>query len=94
MITNTFDVDLRKLSSNIERRGNAEWSNIPFDDVTLSEYERAWSRLSLNSMAGVALEKPAFTTVLERFYGIALPLKQGNTEIRWDHEERRISGKL
>ncbi len=65
----SFDFDLRKLCSYIDRRGGAAWDNIPFSDVVLEQYQQAWERLDLvGSQTGKALFKNEFSEVLETFY--------------------------
>lgn len=92
-ITNFFDVDMQKLYSYIELRGGAEWDNIPFDDIVLVEYEKAWNKLDLHSFSDdFVIDKPNFVDVLNRFYEFAIPFKRGICDFRWEHKDgRRIS---
>lgn len=89
-ITNFFDVDYKVLSDFIERRGGAEWGNIPFNDDVIVQYLHAWQKLDLmTSISQEVLEKPEFVEALNRFYALALPLKDGDTDYRWEHEHGR-----
>lgn len=92
-ITNLFDVDCAKVYRYTEIRGNAEWNNIPFNDIVLSEYEKAWGKLQLVSPNNLAIIKPSFEDAIQRFYAISIPLKDNIYDIRWDHVERKISRK-
>ena len=86
VITNNFDFDPSKVLQFIAKRGNAEWDNIPFSDIILVEYKKAWDSLVLQSPDESALEKPSFNEeVLPRFNIIALSLKNGSHLDRWDH---------
>lgn len=88
----SFDFDLRKLCSYIDRRGGAEWDNIPFSDVVLEQYQQAWERLDLvGSQTGKALFKNEFSEVLETFYEIVLPLKAKSFVCPyWRHAEGEL----
>ncbi len=87
----SFDCDYQKLSEYIKRRGNAEWENIPFSDVVLIEYKKAWEKLILrSSVTGEALYKPEFSTVIQQFYKIALPLKAEIDFQFWDHLKQEL----
>ena len=91
VITNNFDFDYNKLRNFIEKRGTAEWDNIPFSDTVVIKYANAWNKLDLiNSVTGANLYKPSFDEVIERFDHIALPLKAGVEFIRWDHNKRSL----
>ena len=86
VITNNFDFDPRLILQFIEKRGAAEWDNIPFSDTILVEYKKAWDSLVLQSPDETALYKPSFNEeVLPRFNIIALALKSGNYLDKWDH---------
>lgn len=87
IIVQTFDFDLRKLRSYIDLRGGAEWENIPFSDVVLEEYRKAWDKLELVSAEnGQIMQKEEFSEVLELFYNIVLPLKAQAFEYPyWEH---------
>ena len=90
VITNNFDFDYDTLRDFIERRGGAEWQNIPFDETILLEYAKAWDKLVLQTPTHGTLEKPLFRVALERFYEIALPMKEQAVYTRWSHTELRL----
>lgn len=90
ILTSHFNFDYKKLQDYVERRGTAEWDNIPFSDVVLVEYKKAWDKLFLQSPDGRVLPKPDFHTVLLQYYTIALPLKDGADFSLWDHRELRL----
>lgn len=89
-ITNFFDVDCRKLAEYVELRGGAEWDNIPFNDDVILQYKHAWDKLDLRSFVNSgSLEKPVFEDALNRFYELALPLKMGHTNFKWEYKNGR-----
>ncbi len=87
ILVQEFDLDLRKLRSYIDARGGAEWDNIPFADVVVEQYRRAWEKLDLiSSQDGSLMKKEEFSEVLELFYNIVLPLKaKAFAYPCWDH---------
>lgn len=90
-ITNFFDIDYQKLRDYIEKRGGAEWDNIPFNDNVLVQYKYAWDKLDLQSFNGVEqIEKPEFNDAINRFYKFALPLKYDENFTLWEHENGRF----
>lgn len=89
-ITNVFDVDYRTLQDFVERKGTAEWENIPFSDVVLVEYKKAWDKLQLrDSVSGDELEKPDFGICLTRFNNFAFALKEGRSYEKWIAKDRQ-----
>lgn len=89
-ITNLFDVDYKLLNDFVERRGNAEWENIPFSDTVLVEYEKAWRKLKLvSSITGNTLEKPDFNLCIARFNEFAFALKEQMGYTKWIAKERQ-----
>lgn len=86
VITNNFDFDYQKLCDFVGRRGGAEWDNIPFNDTVLIQYEKAWSKLILQTPTHGVLEKPPFNVVLERFYYVALAMKSKECHQSWSHD--------
>lgn len=94
IITNAFDINLQKLYDYVCKHDQVEWENIPFNDIILTEYRKAWDKLKLMDMSEVDLDKPSFEVVLKRFYGIALPLKRNEIGGKWDHVNRQISRRL
>lgn len=90
-ITQFFDVDLKKLYELITIRGGAEWQNIPFNPTVIEQYQHAWDKLDLRAFGGSgAIAKPDFDVALDRFYEIALTLKDGNASYKWEHENERL----
>ena len=89
VITNFYDVDMKQLAEFIENRGTAEWDNIPFSDVVLEQYAKCWQKLNLTSYTDKVIDKPDFNLVVNRFYNLALPLKEGVTYGRWNHQTRQ-----
>lgn len=86
VLTNLYDVDYLELKKFIQRRGNAEWDNIPFSDEALIQYEKAWEKLNLvNSKTGTALKKPRFDECIGRFNQFANLLKSNKTLQYWSH---------
>lgn len=90
ILTSHFDFNYQKLQEYVKRRGTAEWDNIPFSDIVLAEYKKAWDKLFLLSLDGSVLPKPEFNTVLLQYYAIALPLKEGAKFELWNHRELRL----
>lgn len=92
ILVRAFDFDLRKIRSYIDLRGGAEWDNIPFNDVVLEQYRKAWEKLELvNAKTGRLMEKQDFSVVLELFYAIVLPLKSKFFICPiWDHCEEDL----
>lgn len=89
-ITNFFDVDYVTLSEYVRIRGGAEWDNIPFNDDVIVQYKQAWEKLDLRSSVNAgSLEKPVFEDALNRFYELAIPLKLGRTEFKWECKNGR-----
>lgn len=89
-ITNQFDFDAKLVLEFINKRGDAEWQNIPFSDIILVEYEKAWEKLVLQTPDGYDLEKPEFPEVLHRFNSIAFTLKEGQHLGVWNHKVLRF----
>lgn len=85
VLTNNFDFDARLVYQFIDKRGNAEWQNIPFSDTVLVEYAKAWNKLILQTPTARDLEKPDFAMVLHRFNNIATVLKEGINLGIWKH---------
>ena len=85
VLTNNFDFDYTELVSFIDKRGGAEWQNIPFKDEVLIEYEKAWSKLVLQTPSAKTLRKPEFAEVLQQFYYVALAIKAGEQHRYWSH---------
>lgn len=84
-ITNFFDINGATLADCIERRGGAEWDNIPFDPAIVEQYLHAWQKLDLRAFDGTdQIEKPNFDDALNRYYEFALALKAGNVNFRWE----------
>lgn len=91
IITNAYDCNCQKLAEYIERRGNAEWDNIPFEDTALKMYKTSWEKVKLiNYRTGNALNKPSFEVVIKRFNDIALPLKERVCFDYWDHKKGEL----
>lgn len=85
ILTNNFDIDLRKVKEFIDLRGNAEWDNIPFNEDIIREYKRAWDKLNLQTINGEALNRPEFMLAIQRFYTFVLPMKKGlDRNLKWD----------
>lgn len=86
-ITSFFDVDMQKLTEYVELRGGAEWEHIPFDDTVLEQYEHAWNKLDLRSYEdGIQIDKPEFLAAVNRYYALAIPVKNKEALTRWDHQ--------
>ena len=87
-ITSQFDFFSSKLRRYVDLRGGAEWDNIPFSDIVLREYEKAWDKLVLISSTEVALlEKPSFESAITRFNIISFYLKESDCTLSWDHSK-------
>lgn len=92
IITNAYDCDCQKLAEYIDRRGNAEWDNIPFEDTALKLYKTSWEKVKLtNYRTGNTLNKPDFKVVIKRFNDIALPLKEKVCFDYWDHKKGELT---
>lgn len=90
-ITQFFDVDLQKLYEFINIRGGAEWQNIPFNPTVIEQYQHAWDKLDLRAFGGSGtIAKPEFDVALDRFYELALTLKNGDACYKWEHENERL----
>lgn len=87
ILVRSFDFDLRKLRSYIDLRGGAEWDNIPFNDIVLEQYRKAWEKLQLvSSETGDLMEKLNFEVYLQLFYAVVLPLKTNVFDYPiWNH---------
>jgi hypothetical protein len=90
ILTNHFDFSYEELLYCIEHRDNYDatvWDNIPFSEVVLLEYEKAWEKLELVSFeSGVAINKPNFNEVILRFNSIAFRIKENITATSWNHD--------
>lgn len=90
-ITSLFDFDYEKLQDYVERRGGAEWDNIPFSEVVIEQYRKAWDKLTLIGFeSGSTLSKPSFEVVIERYYTVAIPMKAKKGFKRWEHLQQRL----
>ena len=89
-ITNIFDFDFQKLIGYIERRGNAEWDNLPFSNEVLVQYERAWNKLVLVAPTGDTLSKPIFKEVVSKFSHIAEDLMNRRGFKKWDCKSQTL----
>ena len=88
-ITNCFDFNVDVVNDYILRRTDgkgAEWGNFPFNDTVVREYEKAYSKLDLQSIVknGV-LEKPEFKKVFYRFNNICRFLLNCGNKKYWNH---------
>ena len=90
VLSENFDIDIVKLREFIDKRGNAEWKNIPFSDVVLEQYKKSWDKLILRTPMAEQLIKPEFDTVLSRFYYIAFAVKNQEQDIWSSHEKRLV----
>ena len=91
VITNNFNFSYKELQECIANRGLPEWNNIPFNETTITEYKKAWDKLSITSaINSEQLEKPAFEETIQRFYAIAIPLKTGQHFSYWNHKELHL----
>lgn len=90
-ITNCFDFDAGLVSDFILKRtegAGAEWDNIPFDNIVCREYEKAYNKLTLQSIyAQQNLNRPEFTTVLNRFYTVCEGVRYDYSLKHWSHKE-------
>lgn len=90
-ITNFFDVDLQLLKEFTELRGGAEWEHIPFKEDVIEQYEYAWEKLELrNPIVSAKLEKPLFADVLDRYYTIAIAIKENLDVTKWNHKNKQL----
>lgn len=89
-ITNCFDFDANVVNEFILKRTEgvgADWQNFPFNEKVITEYEKAYNKLQLNSIyTETRLNKPDFELVLKRFDCICNTLKHSNLlQTFWDH---------
>ena len=87
-ITNCFDFDATLVNDYIIRRTNgavAEWRNLPFTEVVLREYGKAYNSLDIRAVSKKRFEKPLFTTVMERFDCICYKLRNPDLMMQWKH---------
>lgn len=91
-ITNCFDFDANLINDYILKRtegAGAEWSNYPFNETVLREYEHAYNKLVVKSVkTSVQLDKPDFDEVLKRFYTLCNKLLYMSTKSYWRHDSR------
>ena len=87
-ITNCLDFNANKVNEYIMLRTEgqgADWRNFPFTEDVIREYEKAYNKLSLNSIrAGVTLDRPDFSDVLERFSVICRRLLNVESKPLWN----------
>lgn len=93
VITDAFDVDLRKILEYMTNRSNEsgvqiEWENFPFSETVLCEYKTAYDRLVVESVyLNRILSKPEFEIAYERFGEIVIRLKAGGN-YTWSAQSR------
>ena len=90
IITSSFDFSFDKLKEYVALRGGAEWENIPFTDVVIREYEKAWNKLRLIDINGNNLDPIEFSKAVMRFYVIAVPCKENKPLHHWNRLTQRL----
>lgn len=90
-ITNCCDFEAKLVNEYILRRTDgvgAEWNNIPFNSDVSREYEKAYNKLTLQSIIKEHdLKRPDFNLVIERLYSICRVVEVPvNCCTHWSHE--------
>lgn len=90
-ITNCFDFDANLVNEYILRRtdgAGADWNNFPFSPEVLREYEKAYDKLSVQSIVkDNVIHKPDFDAIMERFNVICLGIQTADNKHLWKHIE-------
>ena len=90
MIMHSFNFDSSKILDYIKKRDEhsgrpTEWSNFPFTQEILKEYEKAYDKLIVNSVyEGRVLTKPDFRYVYSKFSDLVANLLSSNSLRYWD----------
>lgn len=86
ILLESFDVEYDEFVRCLKER-EPEWDNIPFNDMVLAQYEKAWDKLILISSVNddIPLKKEEFCKVMDAFYMFVLPIKLGYSYKVWNH---------
>lgn len=66
ILTNNFDVAMSKLRKYIELRGLIDWNADPFREEVLTEYAKAYGKLTVATCNNVIIRKPEFGDIILR----------------------------
>ncbi len=88
IITNAFDIDLKKLTEFLYLRTKSEelWSPYPFNDDVLRQYKNAYDKLSITTINKTTIQKPDYSVVIARVSDIAVAVLQQHYT-KWSHTE-------
>ena len=88
IITNAFDIDLKKLTDYLYLRTSPEelWSTYPFNDDVLHQYKNAYDKLSVTTINKTTIQKPDYSVVIARVSDIAVAVLQQHYT-KWSHTE-------
>ena len=87
ILTNNFDVSLRKLRDYIDKRGTIEWDRDPFREDVLTEYGKAYDKLRVQTQNGILITKPEFEKIIIRLRDF---MNHFNEDVKWNHLERQF----
>ena len=85
ILTNNFDVNLSKLKECIINRGLIDWNADPFREEVVTQYAKAYDKLTVATCDGRIINKPELNKILLRLRDF---MENYNNDVTWDHVER------
>ena len=89
ILTDNFDVKIKTLLDYINKKTELDIKASPLQDFILTEYEKAYSKLIVNSSINAEINKPEFNKIIDRLWIFECSLFN-NPQGEWIHNERII----
>lgn len=85
ILTNNFDVSLPKLKEYIINRGLIDWNADPFREEVVTQYAKAYDKLTVATCDGRIINKPELNKILLRLRDF---MENYDNDVVWNHTER------
>lgn len=85
ILTNNFDVSLPKLKEYIIKRGLIDWNADPFREEVVTQYAKAYDKLTVATCDGRIITKPELDKILLRLRDF---MDNYGNNVVWNHTER------
>lgn len=85
ILTNNFDVSLPKLKEYIINRGLIDWNADPFREEVVTQYAKAYDKLTVATCDGRIINKPELDKILLRLRDF---MGNYDNNVVWNHTER------